>query len=60
MTNTILDGALGADGSSDAPIGTTTRTTTTMTCATTLSHRPVVQRPVECVLTRASSNRIDM
>src|SRR6185436_13781716 len=59
-TNTILDRLIGADGSSDARIGTTIRTTTPMACNATLSHRPVVQRSVGRVLDRASSNRIDM
>ena len=58
--NTILDRMLGADGFSEAPIETTIRATTTMACNTTLSHRPVVQRPCGGVLNRASSNRIDM
>jgi hypothetical protein len=58
--NTILDRMLGADGFSEARIGTTIRTTTTMACKTTLSHRPVVQRPCGRVLNRTSSNRIDM
>ena len=35
----------GADGFSDARIGTTIRTTATMACNTTLSHRPLVERP---------------
>jgi hypothetical protein len=59
-TNTILDGALGADGSSDARIGTTITTTTAIACSATLSHRPVVHRPCGRVLNRVSSNRIDM
>ena len=60
MTNTRRDRLRGADGFSVAPIGTTIRTTTTMTCNPTLSHRPVVQRPVGRVLDRGSANRIDM
>ena len=60
MMNTIVDRLRGAGGFSDARIGMTIRTTTTMACNTTLSHRPVVQRPCGRVLNRASSNRIDM
>jgi hypothetical protein len=59
-TNTSVAGLRGADGVSDAPIGTTIKTITTMTCETTLSHRPVVQRPVGRVPGRVSANRIDM
>jgi hypothetical protein len=58
--NTILDRVRGIDGFADARIGATTRTTATMACNTTLSHRPVVERPCGHVLNRASSNRIDM
>src|SRR6188768_419621 len=59
-TNTILDRLLGAAGFSDARIGTRIRTTTTIACNPTLSHRPVVQRACGRVPNRASSNRIDM
>ena len=58
--NTPIDRMRGVDGFSDARIGTTIRTTATMACNTTLSHRPVVERPCGRVLNRASSNRIDM
>jgi hypothetical protein len=44
-TNTVLDCMRGVDGFSDARIGMTIRTAATMTCNTTLSHRPVVARP---------------
>jgi hypothetical protein len=60
MTNTPMDRGRGVEGASDARIGTTIRTRATMACNTTLSHRPVVQRPGGGVLNRASSNRIDM
>jgi hypothetical protein len=40
----MRDGMRGVDGFSDAPIGSTIKTTTTTTCDTTLIHRPVVER----------------
>jgi hypothetical protein len=58
--NTILDRAGRVDGSSDARIGATIRTTTTMACNTTLIHRQAVERPRGRVLDGASSNRTDM
>jgi hypothetical protein len=57
--NTILD-RMRTDGSSDARIGAAIKTTTTIAWATTLSHKPGVQRRCERVFNRASSNRIAM
>jgi hypothetical protein len=58
--NTMRDRVGGGDDSSDARIGSTISTTTTMACNPTLSHRPGVQRPRGRVLNRESANRIDM
>jgi hypothetical protein len=58
--NTNLDCVRGVDGLSDARIGTTIHTTPTTACNTTLTHRPVIERPSGRVLNRASSNRIGM
>ena len=61
--NTGIDRGRGADGFSDARVGTTAvRTMANVTCAATLSHRPVLERADgrARVLNRASLNRTDI